>query len=309
MKNNIPTIYILLLLMLNFPKAGNCQQVNTVPADSLSAIAARVLGAPSLTQRLSADSILHILISNILLTETDPGKPLSLPSSIAVLSSPDHQIRIINWAVPLSLQKYTYRAFLQYNDGQHIRTISLTDKSMDEGAMKAIHTGDQWYGALYYDLIEKTENRKTTYTLLGWNRTQDGFQSKVAEVLTIDLKSGTPRFGSKIFPGYLPRYFVQYSSRTNITLRHTTQSITVRKGLFRRLKTIREKLIVHDRVASKDIRFKNDPRFNFPTGNIYDALRWNRGQWILLRDIDARNESTPADDLPGPAELNLKSSN
>ncbi|PKP16825.1 MAG: hypothetical protein CVU06_13955 [Bacteroidetes bacterium HGW-Bacteroidetes-22] len=309
MKNKISTFGILFLFMLVIAKPGKCQQMNTISADSLTAVAARVLGAPSLSLRLSADSTLSSMLYNMLQTETDPGKALSLPSSIAVLSSPDLHFRIINWAVPLDLQKYTYRAFLQYNDGQQVRTISLADKSLVEGSAKAIHHGDQWYGALYYDLIEKKNKGKTTYTLLGWNRTQDGYQSKVAEVLTFDSKSGIPGFGLKIFPGYLPRYLVQYSSRANITLRYTTQSITIRKGLFGRLRTIQEKLIVHDRVTSKDIRFRNDPRFNFPTGNIYDALRWNHGQWILLRDIDARNEATPADEQPGPAELNLKPSN
>lgn len=298
-------INLLLCLQVTYSQQATPGLATAGTTDSLRALASVVLGGASEAKRLNADSSFNALLHNFLKTETDFNKPLPLPPSIAVIVPTDRKFRLINWAIPLYHGKYGYRLIMQYYDGKDYKQITLIDHSAEPQTEKAIHTGDQWFGALYYKIIEKKYKGKVVYTLLGWNRSAEGFQTKLAEAVTFDEKHNQPTFGARIFPG-ANRYLVKYSSKASLSMRYTAQTLSVRRGLFNRLKTVTEEMIVYDRVNSSDVRFKNDPRFSYPAGNIFDALIWEKGRWVLLRDIDARNEARPADDIPRPDDLDLK---
>lgn len=304
-KHTIVSILLSLNLLVYLP-AGFGQQPSTPLTDSIQTLASRVLSGSSEADRLRADSSLNSLLNKLLKEATDFSKPLPLPPSIAVVVPADLKFRLINWAIPLNHGKYAYRLLMQYHDATSTNLISLSDQSAVVATEKVIHHGDQWFGALYYKVIEKKHRRKVIYTLLGWNRSAEGFQTKLAEPVTFDAQQNLPTFGARIFPGGASRYLVKYSAKASLSMRYSTQSLTVRLGIFNRLKTITEEMVVFDRVTSNDVRFKTDPRFSYPAGNIFDALFWEKGRWALLRDIDARNEARPADDLPRPNDLDLK---
>lgn len=301
--SNITHIILIITFLAQFSQAKARNRSNET--DSLANVAARVLGAATAEERIEADSLLTVMLTEKLLKETNTGLPLDLPASIAVITSDDKQLRIVNWVVPVNINRYRYKALVQTHLDGITRLFPLNDLSDDKITEKAIHRGDKWFGALYYQIIEKKYNGEKIYTLLGWNRSQEGFQTKLAEAITIDKKSGQPVFGLKIFPRYSPRFLVSYSSRADLSMRYSPQLHTVRKGLFRRLKTVKDEMIVYNRPSANDTRFRNDPRFNYPSGNIFDALIWQHGTWLLLRDVDARNESKPADDTPSPTHLDL----
>ena len=57
---------------------------------------------------------------------------------------------------------------------------------------------DQWYGALYYEIVPAKVKRRNHYLLLGWDGGDLFVNRKVIDVLSFS-SSGVPRFGKSVF--------------------------------------------------------------------------------------------------------------
>lgn len=275
-------------------------------ADSLNRLSAIILGNSSVDERLKADSLAMKIVEQMLTENLFGESPLQLPEAFARFTSSDGSLTVINWVFPLRFNTFSYRLIVATRTQGGIRITRLTDRSLHPESQRAIHHGEHWFGALYYQMIEKKTERETLCFFLGWNRSEEGFQTKIAEVISVDKATGLPIIGKRVFPGNLPRYLLSYSSKASLSMKATVQFRSAKRGLFGRQKTFREEMIVFNRLAASDKRFSHNPRFVYPSGNVFDALAWERGRWILLHDIDARNEPRKADDAPPPDQLNLR---
>jgi hypothetical protein len=86
---------------------------------------------------------------------------------MAVLSPKDGSFRIFNWNIPLDNETYVYRMYVLFSNGGFTR-FNDTGVLNQKLHSKTIEP-ENWYGALYYELKEVKQKKKTYYTLLGWD--------------------------------------------------------------------------------------------------------------------------------------------
>ena len=119
---------------------------------------------------------------------------------ITILESSDEKLRIFTWNLMLDDLTHQFYGFIQYRPGKDNYYIhELKDKTdLSEDSKAAYHYPSEWYGAIYYDLIEKKHRGNTIYTLLGWKGQDALVQQKVIETLEFGRK-GLPEFGDRNF--------------------------------------------------------------------------------------------------------------
>jgi hypothetical protein len=156
-------------------------------------------------------------------------------------------------------------------------------------------SAENWFGALYYEIIPLKSRGRTYYTLLGWDGNHPQVNRKLIEVL--HFKGGdSPAFGHYLFrgmPGRQRRILFEYAGRASMTLRYDTQAF-IRKERKRNRRVVEKEvfrpMIVFDRLAPLNPSLEGNPAFLVPEGHIQDAFVEENGRWQLIRDVDARNQ-------------------
>ncbi len=196
--------------------------------------------------------------------------------NISKLRSEDDRVRIISWNVPQENGTQKYFGFVQYKTESKYKATRLTDASEGmEMPEKMRLTPDQWYGALYYDIIQTKTKKRTYYTLLGW----DGYNYKMSQKI-IDVmgfkNSGEPVFGANIFKARsktAKRVILRYSSQAKVTLKYEK----------------RKKWIVFDHLAPFKPQYAGVYEYYGPD-MYHDAFVFKKGKWWLDTIVDVRND-------------------
>ena len=245
---------------------------------------------------------------------------------VRVLTSNDKHLRIFTWLIPLSNKTYKYKGIAQtYSTSKKVyRVHSFNDKGSKIGYLQSKTLNiKKWYGAYYYSIIETKRGKKKFYSLIGWRGISKTIQSKVIEVITLNSKADIT-FGYNIFniKGYSyfgkgnqssRRLIFKYSSQSKMYLDYDFQTIVLTskkkskskpktnykpgfnaqdgaKKAKVKVKTIKDNMIVLDRLIPTSPQMLEFYDFYFPESNIMDALRWENNKWKYYPDIDARNE-------------------
>jgi len=161
----------------------------------------------------------------------------------------------------------------------------LKDKSDEiKNPETLITRPENWYGALYYQLLEFKSEKGKFYVLLGWDGGNGRIQRKIIEVLSFD-DDHLPRFGDKIFDqSPKTRLIFEYASGSYFVLRYEKQHYR-KKVWYKRKAVIKEEaMIVVNRLV-----YEPTVGANVAAANILDAYLFSDGKLILLKDIDARN--------------------
>jgi len=192
---------------------------------------------------------------------------------ITILESSDEKLRIFTWNLMLDDLTHQFYGFIQYrpeNDKYYIH--ELKDKTdLSEDSKAAYHYPSEWYGAIYYDLIEKKHRGNTIYTLLGWKGQDALVQQKVIETLEFGRK-GLPEFGDRNFRlmrEQKDRIIFRYSIKAQMILRFNEK----------------QDLIVCDHLSSGNPKYTGHWEYYGPDYS-YDAFEFDRGRWYYKSDID-----------------------
>ena len=284
-------------------------------------------------------------ISHIVFQITEQEKSINYNLSdlklVKVLTSKDKKFRVFTWVIPFADKTYAYRGITQsYNQyKKEFVSFKLTDKGDKLGfAQNKTLDIKKWYGAYYYKMIETKRGSKKFYTLLGWRGISRTIQSKVVEVVTVKSK-GTIAFGYNIFDIKNYEYFgkgnrsskrliFKFSTQGNMYLNYDFQTIIISSGSKSsykkkknhktgfnaqsepdkskvKTKSIKDNMIVMDRLVPTSPQMKGFYDFYYPESNIIDALLWQKSKWKYFSDIDARNKSNTNDNTKKQIEYNL----
>lgn len=194
--------------------------------------------------------------------------------------SSDNKLRIYNWNVPYNNGKFKYHGILQYysKEKRGYKIFKLND--MSDGMVnpqKQKLTHNNWFGALYYQIIYTKYKRKRYYTLLGWDGNDDYTTRKVIDVLYFD-KNDEPVFGLPVFKmlrGRNHRVIFEYSNQTTMLLRYDDK----------------KKIIVFDLLVPAKPLYEGKFQFYGPEGT-YDGMTFEKGKWIYQQSVDVRNPRT-----------------
>ncbi|HLG35392.1 MAG TPA: hypothetical protein VI757_10970 [Bacteroidia bacterium] len=272
--------FLLLILLSGISASGFSQSAapDFAEIDTLKKTGQIVLHAKTDSARTQANSIFTVMLMETLAL---PGAfEVSFDSviNVSVLMPPDKSFRLFTWTQPrIDLSAYTYFGFIQKYDKvkKELKVFPLEEMVGDsENVSTKKLPADKWYGAIYYEILPVKKSGKNYYTLLGWKGNDQRTTKKLIDVLYFN--EGKPMFGYPIFKGakgYTNRVVFEFAAEAMMGLRYEES----------------KKLIVFDRIVSTS---ETTASSSGPSG-VYDAFKFEKGRWLLLKDIDVRGNWQP----------------
>jgi hypothetical protein len=269
--------------------------------DSIVALHQSMIAEPNIITRYQKNEELLLLLEETLRLKNSFSHPFSSLQTISVLTSKDKKLRIFTWYLINNQKVYEHFGFIQTFDEENkeYKLFSLTDKWSKilnpEGQML---TCNNWYGALYTDIIEMESSTKTYYTLLGWNGGTVFSQQKLIEIITIN-KKGIPSFGANIFRGYSKartlRIVFEYAKNAHFTLAYDMQSFAQRSATKDKktrkywTDTTYTDMIVFNQLIPMDESLAGISQFMVPEASLNSGFIQKDGKWVFKPDVIATN--------------------
>lgn len=222
------------------------------------------------------NQIINTLTSAIEL-ENSFTYPFDSLKKLGKLTSEDKVIKVYTWNVAFSDFTYKYFSLLQiFNErDNNYQTYLLKDKSDEiENPEKASLTVDNWYGALYYQIVVKKYKKKNTYILIGWKGFSNFSTKKVIEPIEI-TKNGIIKFNSTVFKinnEKKKRLIFEFSARASMICRYDEQY----------------DMIIYDHLSPSNSKYAGQYQYYGPDMT-QDALEFNKGSWTYIPNVDIRN--------------------
>lgn len=218
------------------------------------------------------DQVLKIF-SEVLLDPSSFEYPMDSLKRISVINSPDGKLRVFTWNLMFDDMTHKCFGFIQYKaDKDEILTYPLKDFYVERDSMERKYASyAEWYGAIYYDIIEKSDRKNTVYTLLGWRGNNLLTQQKIVETLEFD-RHNLPVFGDnrlRLDRKKMRRAVYTYSIKTQMILRYNSK----------------QDLIVLDHLSPSDPKLIGFFEHYGPDYS-YDAFEYDKGKWYFVSDID-----------------------
>ncbi len=226
----------------------------------------------------SLNKIIIDRIESILSDSHSFNDPFDSLRRIGKIYSPDQKFRLITWNVQASDGKHTCHGFIQYRDRRRRPCLvyRLNDRSDEtDNPETSVLDPDNWWGALYYDIIRKRSKGRKLYTLIGYDPHDRYSNKKVIDVLTFG-KDNDPAFGEPVFQtedGIRYRLIYEYSPDIVMRMRYER----------------RQRMIILDHLSPIKPALEGNSRFYAPDGS-YDGFKFHRGMWEYYSDIDVRNQ-------------------
>ena len=196
----------------------------------LSAVFDEVYNAPTDNQRYHANETAIQMLTEALAETNSFRWQWDFAGKISVLTAPDKKFRIFTWPVVNDAGEYECFGLVQAlneKTGQYDIYL-LNDRSEDIiNRQESVLTHDNWFGAVYQELITTTYEGKNYYTLLGWNGVDNLTQRQVIEPVCFKSGGSQPQFGQNLFrkERNLRRVVLEYSDKAMVNLRYEEQFV------------------------------------------------------------------------------------
>ncbi len=244
----------------------------------LNAIGEQLISEIPDEEKFIANEKFKIILKDILANNTSFDYQFDSLKTISILK--ENELKIYNWALPLSDGEFEYFAFLQIRKGKNENTysiIELIDKSSEIKTPETkVLTSKIWYGALYYKIIYDKKLSENYYTLLGWDGNNKLTNKKIIEVIDVDNK-GTIKLGAPIFKSKgktKKRVLFEYSENAVMSLKYHPK----------------EKKIVFDFLVPTSSKLEGIYEYYGPSLNRFDAYSLDKNGWNYEEDIDIEQD-------------------
>ena len=256
--------------------------------DNMRNYANDIVNAEETADRAIADSFFTRALVQALKVPYSFSYPFDSLTTISRLYAPDSSFRIITWQVMKDFSYYRQKGAIQYHtkDGS-LKLVPLYDYSpFTENPVDSVRTNQQWIGAVYYNIIQKTFNNKNYYTLIGFDGNDARSTKKWIDVLTFDDKN-QPHFGGRYFiypndeykpaqPAY--RFCLEFKKEANARMNYDADL----------------DMITFARLTSEN----GEPSKRYtliPIGS-YEGFKWINGKWNyvpVVKEADPRFNINP----------------
>lgn len=206
--------------------------------------------------------------------------PFHALQSVGKITSEDREVRIFSWNVQWENNSHAYHAYIlkkhRRRKEEHIVTKLKDNSQQLPPEPQEMLDAENWYGALYYDIIQVEKGRKMYYTLLGYDAKNTRSTVKLIDVLY--FTGNTPRLGYPLFEteeGFKHRVFFEHAAKTVMTLRFDHE----------------RNMIVFDHLSPESPGLKEFREYYVPDMS-YDAYSFENNKWNLKEDIIAVNKGT-----------------
>jgi hypothetical protein len=229
----------------------------------------KILAIENVEQRIIAADTFCTKLANIINANTKAEK-IDAPQRISQLFSTDKNIGIYTWSIPTEPRMFKYYGIVKSPKGIFIlQDVNINNKYITDEKF----TNSQWYGAVYYDIVETGMNGKKVYTLLG--NDLKGFLSnkKIIDVLSFDDEE-QPVFGAEIFEKQdYYRLIFEYSARSTMHLVYDKK----------------QQMIIYSLLVPLNPAFEGDYRF-YVADTSCDGLIYKNGKWTLIENVMLDNQ-------------------
>lgn len=218
----------------------------------------------------------NLLFKEYLLESIKLDKVIDYPflelKTLGSVKSDDNKIRLFTWNVEQDDHSQKYYCYILRLDSKKKKyvTSELIDNSfMIPARPDGILEAKDWYGALYYKVINISKGNKEMYTLLGYDMNTTMSSIKLIDVLT--FSGNIPRLGAPIFKmkeGVLKRVFYEHSEKAIMSLKYEEQY----------------KRIIFDHLSPEDPSMNGFYSYYVPDF-IYDAFVFQKDKWIFVEDV------------------------
>lgn len=270
-------ILLIILLLSHFTFAQTPEYIELVKVETQLKELFDMLYSDSLS---APDSILAQIRQEMPIALVSEGAmefPWSRLDNIGVISSEDGNIRIFTWHVVDDPENYRYYGYIQVAmKKERIRLVELKDNLKAQRNQRNVEQSpEDWYGKLYYKIVTRKYRRKTLYTLLGMDFNNS--QSNIKTIEGMMVQRNHPEFVKDLFfngRDKVDRVVLEYSAQVAMTLNYDQEL----------------DMIAFDHLVPFHPIYNSNYEFYGPDGS-YDGLEFSSGTWILVEDLDARNQN------------------
>lgn len=200
--------------------------------------------------------------------------PFARLTTMGSLKSSDNKIRLFNWNIEHEDQTHTYYCYIAHYHNSKLLVTELKDNSflLPPRPTETLDY-DNWYGALYYQIIPLKRKNKQLYTLVGWDGNSSFSDMKVLDVLY--FAGSKPKLGYPLFKdneGTHRRVFFEFKKNSVMTLRYEPS-----RGM-----------IMFDHLSPESPSLVGVYAYYVPDMS-YDAFEWKNNYWNHKADVIAVN--------------------
>ncbi|ALO15070.1 hypothetical protein L21SP5_01420 [Salinivirga cyanobacteriivorans] len=269
---------LLLILMVLLSLEGITQRATSASVDdTLFDYFKRLRTIQNIDKKLALNDSIREIFGRILKEKDSFEHGFDTIKTIGKILSPDEKFRLINWNIIKPDGTYNYYCYVQFynEDKDEIRLTELHDASDSiSDPEQQVLMADQWYGALYYEIVPAKVKRRNHYLLLGWDGGDLFVNRKVIDVLSFS-SSGVPRFGKSVFKfkkDRKKRVVFEFSYMATMRLFYDDDIDMV---VFEHMTPIKPSLKGQKVAYGSDLTF--------------DGLEFEDGKWILRENLDVKN--------------------
>lgn len=259
--------------------------------DSMKQHAPVILLGTTAADRLTADSVFTRQLVRALKVPHSFYYPFDSLFTISRLYAPDSSFRIITWQLVVNEELVRQHGAIQMRtkDGS-LKLFPLSDKSDAVPKLEdSIGNHQNWYGALYYRILQKNHQGRKIYTLLGFDENDSASNKKIIDIL--EFVNNEPRFGAKVFrypnnefnAANPCRYIMEFKSGAGPRLNYDDELDMI----------IVEHLVSPSGEPNRKSTLVGD--------GDYDGFRWLNGKWVFVNKLF--KEKTPEGQAPVPMPL------
>jgi len=281
-------VYTLLISTFVFSQQSNEKSMQYYE-DSLNVLANYMINETFFKNRLKANREFIPLLVTSLKNKNSFHFKFNNLENLSVLYPPDSTFRILSWAVRKDDKAgNAYYGAIQMNNSEKLELYALRDQTEAIENLERTELDEKnWYGCVYYNLVQRSFENKKYYTIFGWDGNQAYTTKKYIDVITIE--DGKPKFGAPIFEikkdgnlGILHRIKFEYNAMATVTINYDEDL----------------QQIVFDHISPEDGESYGLYPTYIPDGT-YEALKFENGKWKYIEKVFHLTYDKP----PMPAPL------
>jgi hypothetical protein len=269
-------VYLIIIYAMSFTCRVSGQSVTTDPSVTLDSLFVRMLNSNDDNVRSATNDSIKLIIDKYVRSDSIFTHKFTSLRYLGQIESADSRIKIITWNLILrnGVNKYYCYLIRRANKkGPDVVYELIKDYGNNPIRKEILYDQNNWYGALYYQIIPFSIQGSTYYILLGLNFANSQVTRKIIEILSFSPE-GKIIFGKDCLvkeKTTMLREVFEYSSEGVMTLRKYSP-----------------KMIVFDHLDAYASGHENTTE-SYAPGLFFDGYVFKRGAWHYTQNVDVKN--------------------
>jgi hypothetical protein len=246
--------------------------------DTLRQFADSMINAERAGKRFLSDSLFVRTLVRALKIKNSFSYRFDDLETVSWLYPPDSTFRIFTWQLKKDDYMFYQKGAIQMRtpDGS-LKLYPLFDASMFTAKPNdSVRTRNNWIGAIYYKIIQKSWNSKNYYTMLGFDDYTSGSNRKWMEVMYFDDRTGEPIFGGPFFSfkddtakvkPVVERFNIEYKKEARTNFNYNPEL----------------DMVIYDHLISETEQPERKESY-IPDGD-FEGFKWQNGQWVHVDQV------------------------